>query len=297
MSGSPIAASSVSLAESGSSSRLLLRWFELGQHLSLDIVAGVGCAAAFAVTITGATMPLSWWILLPLATWVIYSADHLLDARHTGPGAQQPRHRFYHRQFVALAALTLPLVMVGGLLGILWLPRSLLVPGLAVGVAAVIHLALARRKNRVVSKELSVASIYVGGIWFGPLTLAPELSGSTFAFVGLHLIAAFLNLIAFAVFEERQDKLDGHASIVRSWGRRRVENLLALLTVAGVAGVLVTAALVPAPRPVASLVLLALILIPLFLLRQHEAFAAGQRYRMVGDLAFLLLLVPALIAS
>lgn len=271
------------------------RWFDGFQNLSLDIVAGVACAAAFAVSVTGAAMPLLWWVLLPLATWVVYSADHLLDALRTGAGAQQSRHRFYHRRFTVLTGITLCLLVAGAFAGLLWLPNRLLLPGLIAGTAAVLHLVLAQGRNHVLAKEVSTASIYAGSIWFGPLLMAPGVDVWTLAFAALHLLAAFLNLIAFALFEEDLDGMDDHASIVRSWGRRNVGRLLTVLTVAGVAGVLLTTVLTPQPRPAASLVLLALVVIPGVMVRHGEVFAPGQRYRTVGDLAFLMLIIPFLL--
>lgn len=299
MSGSPLAIPvgrrAVSSAASSAASGALAHALAALQHLSLDIVVGVVCAAAFATTIVGAAMPLSWWILLPLATWVVYSTDHLLDAYRTGAGAQQLRHRFYHEWFGPLAVLTGGVAIAGVLAALWWLPGRLLTGGLLAAVAAVAHLVLAQGDGRIVTKEISTAVIYVGAIWFGPLLVVPGPEG--WAFAALHLLAALSNLLAFALFEERVDRLDGHASIVRSWGRPATARLLRWFTAIGVAGLLSTAVLAPAPRPAALLVLLALILIPSTMVLKHRVFAPGQRYRAVGDLAFWLMLLPFLLAN
>ena len=47
----------------------------------------------------------------------------------------------------------------------------------------------------------------------------------------------------------------------------------------------------------AALVLLVLIVIPWGMIRRRETFAPGQRYRVVGDLAFLLMVLPFMLAG
>ena len=99
MSGSPLA-SSLPIAGSRSATGLTERWIEASQNLSLDIVAGVVCAAAFAASAAGAAMPLAWWVALSAATFVVYAVDHLLDVRGSRPVLSDRRR--LHRRFAPL---------------------------------------------------------------------------------------------------------------------------------------------------------------------------------------------------
>ena len=66
------------------------------QALSLDVVAGVVCAATFSASASDAVMGWGWWVALPAATWVVYSLDHLFDTRQGLP-ARTPRRGFHRR--------------------------------------------------------------------------------------------------------------------------------------------------------------------------------------------------------
>jgi len=292
MSGSPLAAPFVRrLARRPATN---VRWHRLAvlQHLSLDVVAGVICGAMFAASVTGAAMPAAWWCLLPLATWVVYSTDRLIDARRAGEAAGQQRHRFYHRRAGVLTRWTAALGACGLVAGLVWFPLTLWPGAVAVAVAAVAHLGQAQRR-RTAAKEFSAAAVYVAGIWFGPLLLAPTLDARMLLLAGLHAVAAAANLVAFSLFEEACDARDGQASIVIARGRRGALRVLRGLTLAGVVGVIGVALLAPGARPAPLIVLLLLIVLPATMVRHGESFAPRQRYRLVGDLAFVLLLFAA----
>ncbi len=46
-----------------------------------------------ATRVTGALMPRTFYLLLPLSVWVVYTPDHLLDARRQAAPPPTPRHR------------------------------------------------------------------------------------------------------------------------------------------------------------------------------------------------------------
>jgi 4-hydroxybenzoate polyprenyltransferase len=264
------------------------------RFVSLDIVVGVLSAAAFAATAVRVSMPTGWWLVLPLATWVIYSTDHLLDVRHRDRVAT-PHHRFYLRQFRPLLALTA--VGTFSTLGLaLWLlPVRLLVVGTVIGVAATGYLVLAQTPRfRIVPKEIAAAAIYTAGIWFGPyLSGRPEQPG-TWLLMLVHLLAALANLVAYSLFEGQSDRKGSQRSLVRDWGEIGAVSVLGAASVSGtllaMAGMLVgPARLVPYHA-----VLLLLVQLPLAMWYGRRYFARRQRYRVVGDLAFLAMLAPAI---
>lgn len=66
-------------------------------------------------------MPWSWYVVLPLAVWVIYTGDHLLDAYRLQDQASTPRHRFHHRHFKLLLALAVIAAVTAVTLALLFL--------------------------------------------------------------------------------------------------------------------------------------------------------------------------------
>ncbi len=269
---------------------------EVARALSLDVVCGVLGGAALAVAVTGAVMPWAWWWVLPAATWVVYSTDRLLDARRVGAGAHSHRHRFYHRHAWTLKVCT-AVVGASTVAGaLLFLPLRTLVGGAALGGLSAAYLLAAQRcRSRWFPKEVVAASVYVAGIWLGPIAANRGLNRWIVLAVMLHGLAALLNLWVFAWFERDVDELDGHGSIACSWGERATRRWLVVLTLAGSCGVAVGVAGGPPRLVPAMAVMFIVIAAPWAMQRFNSYFAAGFRYRLFGDLAFVFLALPSVL--
>lgn len=247
-------------------------------------------------------MPLAWYILLPLAVWVAYTADHLMDALRIGADASTPRHRFHHRWFRLLSLL----VVVGGVGGLLsaimWLEARAVLFGLALGGVAGLHFLLVRlvgnRTSPYLIKELGVAIVYTAGTWGLPLMMAerwdPSLIGVP---VGQFLLLALVNLLELSLYEADADARDKQTSLVQAIGRegglRLVRLLLAIAAGLGVLPLMESDATellrLEMVFAVMSGLLAAIILRPGWFIR-HE------RYRAWADAAFLLPFVYVIIA-
>ena len=186
-----------------SRSRLLpSRIARAARALSLDVVGGALCGGMLAEAVTGAQMRLAWWVALACAVWVVYTLDHLLDARR-GSGALSYRHRFHRRHAGVLVALATLLVVVGAGAACFLRPSVLRV---GVGLAAGCALYLASAQGLLLPglpKEPVAALFYAAGIWVGPLAVAP--GGWAWAACALHALCALLNLLAYGVLEARLD--------------------------------------------------------------------------------------------
>jgi hypothetical protein len=270
------------------------------QRLSLDVVAGVICGAFFSVSATGATLPLAWWFLLPACTWLVYAWDHLLDARRRdGHRPSNPRHRFYQDHFRLLVTVSVGMTVALPVGALLWLPAPLLLAGGLLGLAATAHLLTARlRQAPTLPKELSAAIVYTAGIWFGPLMTMPgPIAPWTLLLAGLHLVAAASNLAVFSIFELSLDQADRQVSLVRSWGAGTTRNGVRGLTSLALATAVGGATLGP-DRLVVHFVVLSLVVVTPTLLDACPRFFSGAfRYRAFGDLAFVLMSLPAWIRS
>ncbi|MEZ5145535.1 MAG: hypothetical protein R2759_00215 [Bacteroidales bacterium] len=56
-------------------------------------------SAAFASRIFSVTPGVAYWFILPIAVWVVYTSDHLVDAYRLKEKAHTPRHLFHHQNF------------------------------------------------------------------------------------------------------------------------------------------------------------------------------------------------------
>jgi hypothetical protein len=263
------------------------------QWLSIDVAVGALGGGLLAQRICGVQPHLSWYVVLPLSVWVIYTLDHLLDARRLGMQAHTARHIFHHRFAKQLGAAMALVAMLALALAIWGLGGRGLAFGAGMAAFTGGHLLFVRLAGDRVApwllKELGVGLVYTFGIWGWPLVLAgrwPDLS------VGLPLLQFFAlvmaNLLTFSWYEQETDATDGHTSFVRAIGGKRAVLVIKVLVVA--AGLLGPIALAGgADLDIHGQVIFSLMALMTASLLQWPAWMMRhERYRLVGDGAFLL---------
>jgi hypothetical protein len=265
----------------------------MARALSLDIVAGGLCGGLLAVHVTAAAMPPVWYALLPAAIWVVYTLDHLMDARRTGPTACALRHQVHARHFRLLTFLLLSVGVTVCLAAFLWLPAGLLGAGLLLAVVVAMYLAGSQSgRAGVWWKEPAAGLLYTGGIWYGPIMLGGDRGPWIILCVALFGSAAILNLLVCSLFEMNVDRQEGHGSSALAWGGRQVELLVHVLALSGIGTAVIAAAAGPARLRAAFAVLGILAAGPPLIQARPDLFRPGERYRLFGDLLFLLPALP-----
>lgn len=248
-------------------------------------------------------MPVAWYVLLPLAVWVAYTVDHLLDARRIGAEASTPRHRFHHQWFSVLAVLV-ALGAVGGLaVAILLLELRAVLFGLGLGGVVGLHFLLVRlvgsKASPLLIKELGVAMVYTAGTWGLPLMVAGRWDPSLIAVpVGQFLLLALVNLLELSLYEAETDARDRQTSLVQAIGREGGLRLVRLL-LAMAAGLGVLPLLVSDATGLLRLELVYAIMAGLLaaIILRPGWFGRNERYRAWADAAFLLPYIYVLIAQ
>src|SRR5690606_1037114 len=82
-----------------------LKTYRLLNSLSIDVAAGAVICALFLAEILRSRPGTPALIMLGLTVWIIYSADHLLDARRIEREAVTHRHSFYQRHFQVMVTI------------------------------------------------------------------------------------------------------------------------------------------------------------------------------------------------
>jgi len=271
------------------------------QDLSLDVVVGALASGYMAAQLLGLEMPPAWWIGLPLAVWVFYTGDHLMDAYQLGETAHTRRHRFHYRHRHLLWGLMGLGILTGGIL-LFWMPTPLRWLGAGLGGVACLHILLAQLFRDTVSpwlqKELGVALIYTTGVWGGPWALATTpIPGIFYGYLIQFALLAILNLLLFSLQELPTDVQDGHTSLVRALGPLRTRWIIALgFLLHFCLGSILLLATPPETPWMRAGFILGLMGIPLLAIYCFPRyFAQGGRYRIWGDAVFLFpLLFPLL---
>ncbi|OQX30678.1 MAG: hypothetical protein B0D96_12365 [Candidatus Sedimenticola endophacoides] len=217
-------------------------FYRLLSILSLDVVAGVAACSALVSRLCGVSMGPWFYLVLALSVWVVYTADHLLDAWRLGRRAHTQRHRFHHRHFSTLVFLILTLALADIALVVTYLHPRILLGGLALlGVTLVYFSALGRlraRRSLLLQKELMVAGVYAAGVWVGPAALRGRpLSLEEWLLLMMLWMLVYAVVLIFSVIERDEDHADGHPSLATRLGpvacRRLIHLLLVLIAAQG----------------------------------------------------------------
>ncbi|MDX2286920.1 MAG: hypothetical protein NW241_22335 [Bacteroidia bacterium] len=269
------------------------RYYRILQYLSIDVMLGALASGAMAARLMGQEMPRVWWIALPLSVWVVYTTDHLLDARRLQHRAHSARHLFHHQYHYAIAVAWAGALMIC----ITWAPwqapQELLLLGMGMGMLVLLHLGIVSwAKGRArwwLQKELGVGLIYSAGVWGGPLALADGPAGAAVWLAAAQFFGlAMINLLVFSIYEESLDAQDGQTSFVRAVGKafaRRLAGLIALLVAAG--GWLALRQDAAPFMARVQAVYAAMLLLLVWIAADEPRFAPQERYRLWGDLVFL----------
>ena len=246
----------------------------------------VGCA--FFARIFDVTLLSHGMISLGLTVWIIYTVDHLVDARKSKGTPATERHRFHQRHSISLAAA---LIIAGALLALeaLFIRKPVLYAGLAVAVMVVIYLLLQASLRFL--KEIAGAVLYASGVVAAPWSLMERaLSATEWGIVTLFALTALINLLLFSLFDRKTDLSDNHYSFATTFGVTATRSLIAFLLLTIVA--LAIALMVKSPdyqRDMITLLLMNSVLLTILIFPGY--FALNDRFRRVGDSVFLIPLV------
>lgn len=256
------------------------------QNLSLDITAGALLSSAFVCRVFDVPVSTSMLVGLGIAIWLIYTADHLLDARKVNGIATNPRHRF-HQQY-AKYIITAAIALFGlGIYNATRLPAATIRLGLILaGLSAVyfVYLALSRTDRH---KEFFAAVVYSAGVFTGPVSLLPSWDLlHVITFLQFFFLAS-VNLLLFPLFEVEMDDSQSMSSIALRQGHK---------VIIGRSGALLTAIVLLIGLSFAQgynqqgqqYVFLTMVLVLLLMVLQPAWFRKASRYRLAGDGIFLI---------
>lgn len=256
------------------------------QNLSLDIVAGAVISSLFIAELFQVSLDIHLLLGLSIAIWLIYTIDHLLDARKIKGEAVNPRHAFHQKNQILIGALAL-LFFVLGIYNAFYLPASTIKLGLVLIFLSGAYLYYLNWSNTNQAKEPFAALVYSAGIFAGPISLV-----NTFNWVYLVLfvqffLLAYSNLMLFPLFEKEQDGQEGMKSIAIRKGDLLTGRFIRIALLINFILIVVTATFVNSLGSSQSIVLL-MTLVLLALLLWPQYFVKYQLYRILGDGIFFL---------
>lgn len=255
--------------------------------LSLDIVAGAVISAVFFSRLLEAPLLPYALIALALTVWIIYTADHLRDARHIGPDATSDRHAFHHRHFMTLMVAMLMALLADGVV-IIFMRERILTAGLCLSAVVAVYLLLHRYLKW--AKEIIVAGLYTCGILLPSIAISPLTISLPYVILfAVFALLALINLLVLSWFDYDSDLQDRQPSFATVLGKATTRKVTFMLIGANFAGTGCLFALEFEPAVVFILLAMNVVLLLTFLFAR-----TGDRnntYRLFGDGVFLLPLV------
>ncbi len=268
-------------------------FLRLVRVLSLDVVLGALASGVLVLFLLDSKMPMIWWLALPVSVWVIYSADHLLDAYRLGDRAHTDRHLFHHRYFFPLGLVWLFLLLLCAVVMPFFMPQRLIFFGFGMGGLVLLHLFLVwvigGTTSRLLQKELGVGLIYCLGIWGGPFVYHQSWPTQVEALCFVQFLSlALMNLLIFSRYEANTDALDGHTSFARAIGEKNVIGMIRILMLL-ILSILVLLLLARTSTRLigAEGVILAMGAVLLWINEAPKRFHLEDSYRKWGDGVFL----------
>ncbi len=197
--------------------QLLGKFYQRVSWLSIDVVLGALAGLLFFSKLLRVELEWQVFVLLGLAVWSIYTADHLVDSRKKRASDLSPRH-FFHLKYKKGLGIGLILVFIGGIYlaytsfgftkELIW---SVVLGTLISASMLLIRLA---GKRMAWAKELSIALFYVIGIAWIPLlrVAAVDLTWEVWVFLAGYSLLAWINLLMLSQLDRNQDQLSGFHS-------------------------------------------------------------------------------------
>ncbi|HEY3403146.1 MAG TPA: hypothetical protein VGK59_07155 [Ohtaekwangia sp.] len=260
------------------------RWLNV---LSIDVALGSACSALFFSKLFQVTILPYGLIALAVTVWVIYTVDHLLDARKIAQPASTTRHHFHQTNFRVLVKLVLIAVIMNSVL-IFFIRKPVLLAGVFLFAGVGFYLLV--QQYMKVSKEIVIALLYTIGVAL-PSMAVTDLPVSEWPWLILvqFFLTALTNLILFAWFDRERDQKDKRSSVATAIGEQGSRYILSAL--------LVTSILITffSTYTIASVFILVGNLILLIIFMKRSLFEQHDRFRLLGDAIFFIPLLYWLI--
>ena len=259
------------------------------RRLSIDIALGAVVGAEVFAFVLDVEIKISTALLLAGTVWMIYITDHIADSFATKD--DNHRHYFYYRHRKTLSAVAI-LICVANMYLLTLQSMPLLVMGAQLFFMVVIYLILTHLSTffRMYLKEVSCALLYSAGISLPAVALAGSLTPVFYGIFLFYVFSAWINLLSISLFELDYDTETGFQSLAVSAGQHLTRWVLNLLFVS--TAVLLLAAFRSGLSDTGILILGVIPAMQALILFKKQYFLQNERYRIAGDLLYLL---PAIV--
>ena len=270
------------------------RIYRIVRILSLDILAGVFCSYHFARLILDCDCPPLTPVILCLTVWLIYTLDHLLDARSLKENSIKPVYRWHwdHRSILWPVLLAVGLVTIG--LSLVYLPTGILIFGGITGCLVVLYTIAHQEKpgtdRKYLFKEFWISILYTAGIWGVPLISKGSIPDiSVLPAIVIFLMLVLVNVLLYSLHDYYKDRKESQHTMATRFGKETTSHLLRLLILSAL--ILILAAfLIPDAQGLGKvyIILLSMTFVLGGILIFPRFFGRHERFGILADSVFML---------
>jgi hypothetical protein len=256
----------------------LRNFYRILNILSIDVALGAMCGALFFSKLLHVNILVYGILCLGLTVWIIYTVDHLLDAKRIGKRASTQRHRFHQQHFNLLWKMVLLALLVNVVL-IFFIRERVLIGGIFLSGGVVVYLLINRYLK--ILKEFMISVLYTCGILM-PSIVVTSFSVQEIPWVLMiqFALTALLNLLVFSWFDYENDLRDRSISFATMVGKERTCVFIVIL-------ILLISMVFIYSRTLESSFILCIGIGHVFLLLKHQYFRENERFRSIGDALFI----------
>lgn len=257
----------------------LLRLYRYLNILSVDVALGAVCSAVFFSRIFHVQIRTAGLFALALTVWIIYTVDHLLDARKIQHQASTERHHFHQQHSKLLWVFVLVAIGIVMIL-IFFIRKPILVWGITGGALMIVY--LAAQQYLKFMKEVFIAILYTCGVLLPSMAVTQlPINEWPWLLIVLFSTTALINLLLFSWFDWEQDISHQTVSFVTVFGKGRSGWVIsALFVVIGIGVFFIDTQY--------QFMLLGMNVILLFLFLFSNLVRRYEAFRLLGDFIFIL---------
>ncbi len=268
-----------------------IHFYRLINILSLDVAFGAAISSYFFSRIFNVSTDIPALLCLGLTVWLIYTVDHLIDAKLIKGVASSWRHQYHQRNFkVILYFLIAAIFLIIALL--FFIQPEVFYWGLYLSALVIIYLMLQRKLGPL--KEVLGALLYTGGVIIPVVAISDQMVNTLVSLpTMLFFNTALINLILFSWFDLDHDAMDKQPSIATILGGATTRKLLGLLFMAQFCLILYTYFNGHYNSNLLVFALMFVILFSVFI--KSRWFGSADKYRIAGDAVFFIPLLHAIL--
>ena len=191
------------------------------RYLNIEVALGLVAIAVVANRSIGVELPWTWYLVVPLVTWAVYTLDRIIDSRRPELTPNTGRHAFHAQYRRPLLMSVMVAVIIAGVTAVIDFPVEYWLVAIGLGILTVLHLALQRTDSRgaAVIKDVNVVVTYALSAWAIPLVeaaragLLSETASVWVPALGITLALVLIDVLLLSLIDRDEDAGAGRPSI------------------------------------------------------------------------------------